>query len=352
MRRQSWPWAPPISRPCSGSACPLPAAASPPPWCWASAGPSARPWPSSWWRATWPICPACSTPVRFLTTAIASRDVLRLRGLLHRQALFSIGLVLFLFIMLINVFAQRLHQAEEGGLTRTWNLMTLSPRRQLYDRGLRVLLYLCALPHLRAAGVSSSAISSTGACPIITLGAAVHPVQLSSTTPSASCPISSTPCYIIVLYPGHRAAPGRGRRHLSDGVRHATSRLVAVIEFATETLTGIPSIIYRPGGHAVLLPAAGTEDLHAGRRPDPGDHDPAHHRPHHPGEPEDRAPVLPGGRPGPGRRQVAHGPHRGAAQRGGRHRHRLHPGRGPHCGRVARPCCTPPAFGMVLNNFC
>ena len=31
MRRRLWPWGPPISRPCSGSACPLPAAAWPPP---------------------------------------------------------------------------------------------------------------------------------------------------------------------------------------------------------------------------------------------------------------------------------------------------------------------------------
>ena len=59
MRRRLWPWGPPISRPCSASACPLPAAASPPPLCWASAGPSVRPWPSLWWRAMWPICRAC-----------------------------------------------------------------------------------------------------------------------------------------------------------------------------------------------------------------------------------------------------------------------------------------------------
>lgn len=43
------------------------------------------------------------TPVRFLTTAIASEMNYATVGSLWRQSLFSIGLVLFLFIMLINV---------------------------------------------------------------------------------------------------------------------------------------------------------------------------------------------------------------------------------------------------------
>ena len=43
------------------------------------------------------------TPVRFLTTAIASEMNYATVGSVWRDALFSIGLVLFLFIMLINV---------------------------------------------------------------------------------------------------------------------------------------------------------------------------------------------------------------------------------------------------------
>ncbi len=43
------------------------------------------------------------TPVRFLTTAIASEMNYATVGSIWRQSLFSIGLVLFLFIMLINV---------------------------------------------------------------------------------------------------------------------------------------------------------------------------------------------------------------------------------------------------------
>ena len=48
--------------------------------------------------------PGLLKPVRFLTTAIVSEMSYAAVGSLHRNALFSIGLVLFLFIMLINVF--------------------------------------------------------------------------------------------------------------------------------------------------------------------------------------------------------------------------------------------------------
>ena len=51
---------PPIWRRCSGCPSRRPAAAWPRPSSWAWAVPSARPWPSSWWRATWPTCLACS----------------------------------------------------------------------------------------------------------------------------------------------------------------------------------------------------------------------------------------------------------------------------------------------------
>ncbi|MCH4153955.1 MAG: phosphate ABC transporter permease subunit PstC [Saccharofermentans sp.] len=48
--------------------------------------------------------PGLLKSVRFMTTAIASEMSYAAVGSLQRQALFSIGLVLFLFIMLINVF--------------------------------------------------------------------------------------------------------------------------------------------------------------------------------------------------------------------------------------------------------
>lgn len=48
--------------------------------------------------------PGLFKSVRFMTTAIASEMGYAAVGSLHQQALYSIGLVLFLFIMLINVF--------------------------------------------------------------------------------------------------------------------------------------------------------------------------------------------------------------------------------------------------------
>ena len=47
--------------------------------------------------------PSIFAPVRFLTTGIVSGMGYAQVGSLYHQALFSIGLVLFLFIMLINV---------------------------------------------------------------------------------------------------------------------------------------------------------------------------------------------------------------------------------------------------------
>ena len=48
--------------------------------------------------------PGLFTPVRFLTTGIISGMAYASVGSLYQQALYSIGLVLFLFIMLVNVF--------------------------------------------------------------------------------------------------------------------------------------------------------------------------------------------------------------------------------------------------------
>lgn len=47
--------------------------------------------------------PGLFSPVRFLTTALAAEMSYAAVGSLHREALFSIGLVLFLFIVMLNV---------------------------------------------------------------------------------------------------------------------------------------------------------------------------------------------------------------------------------------------------------
>ncbi len=57
--------------------------------------------------------PGLFKSVRFLTTAIASDMSYAAYGSLQREALFSIGLVLFLFIMLINAFLNMLVGREE-----------------------------------------------------------------------------------------------------------------------------------------------------------------------------------------------------------------------------------------------
>ena len=58
--------------------------------------------------------PSLLSSVKFLTTAIAGE--MSYADGLHRQALFSIGLVLFLFIMLINAaLTLFLTPGQEGG---------------------------------------------------------------------------------------------------------------------------------------------------------------------------------------------------------------------------------------------
>ncbi len=57
--------------------------------------------------------PGLFKSVRFLTTAIASDMSYAAYGSLQREALFSIGLVLFLFIMLINTFLNLAMQRED-----------------------------------------------------------------------------------------------------------------------------------------------------------------------------------------------------------------------------------------------
>lgn len=56
--------------------------------------------------------PGLFQSVRFMTTAIASEMGYAAVGSLHQQALYSIGLVLFLFIMLINVFLNMVVKKE------------------------------------------------------------------------------------------------------------------------------------------------------------------------------------------------------------------------------------------------
>ena len=172
---------------------------------------------------------------------------------------------------------------------------TLSPRRKAYDRTLRTLLYICA-------GITCALlVFIIGYIFYRGLGN-VSWELLSSETSYINDTIGILPnilntlyiiflAMIIVLPLGVGAAI-----YLTEYA--SNKKVVAIIEFATWH----PLHHLRPGGHAVLPPALWVEGRYPGRRPDLGDHDPAHHRPYHPGEFENRAPVLPGGVPGSGRR--------------------------------------------------
>ena len=59
--------------------------------------------------------PGLLKSVKFLTTAIASEMSYASVGSLQRNALFSIGLVLFLFIMAINVLLNVLLKRDKEG---------------------------------------------------------------------------------------------------------------------------------------------------------------------------------------------------------------------------------------------
>ena len=61
-----------------------------------------------------PNMPSLFKSVRFLTTAIASEMSYASYGSLQRNALFSIALVLFLFIMLINVLLNTLLKRKKN----------------------------------------------------------------------------------------------------------------------------------------------------------------------------------------------------------------------------------------------
>ena len=182
--------------------------------------------------------PGLFQSVRFLTTAVSS-EMAYASGL-QRQALFSIALVLFLFIMLINIVLNTLLKRKKGRYT-DMEMKPLSGRRRAYDRILRFLLYFCAaltcalllfiigyiffkgLPHVTWQFLSTqpSFIKDTiGILPNI-----LNTVYLVGVTLIITLPLGVGAAIYLTEYARNR-------------------RLVAAIEFATETLTGIPSIIF------------------------------------------------------------------------------------------------------------
>lgn len=117
----------------------------------------------------------------------------------------------------------------------------------------------------------------------------------------------------------------------------ASGRLVRIIEFAAETLTGIPSIIFGLVGMMLFVQKLGLQaGILAGGLTLVMMILPTIIR-----TTQESLKTVPQsyreGGAGAGCRQMAHGPHGGAAGSGGRHRHRLYSGHRPHRGGERRP---------------
>ena len=133
---------------------------------------------------------------------------------------------------------------------------TLSPRRQLYDKGLRVVLYFC--------GFLTCALLVLIIGYIFYRGVPFISWELLSTQSSyindtiGILPNILNTLYIIVVAMVIVLPLGVGAAiYLTE---YATNRrLVAVIEFATETLTGIPSIIFGLVGMLLFVQRLGLK---------------------------------------------------------------------------------------------
>ena len=182
--------------------------------------------------------PGLLTSVRFLTTAIASEMSYAAVGSLQRNALFSIGLVLFLFIMLINVILNVFIKNKKEG---DESMKELDFRRKVYDRTLKVLMYLCA-------GITCALL-------IFLIGyifyRGVGSVSWELLTTQSSyrndtigiLPNILNTVYIILVSMVIVLPLGVGAAiYLTEYAKNR--KLVAIIELATEILTGIPSIIF------------------------------------------------------------------------------------------------------------
>ena len=136
---------------------------------------------------------------------------------------------------------------------------TLSPRRQLYDKGLRVVLYFC--------GFLTCALLVLIIGYIFYRGVPFISWELLSTQSSyindtiGILPNILNTLYIILLSMVIVLPLGVGAAiYLTE---YATNRrLVAVIEFATETLTGIPSIIFGLVGMLFFIQMMGLNMLY------------------------------------------------------------------------------------------
>ena len=132
----------------------------------------------------------------------------------------------------------------------------LSKRRWLYDRGLRALLYLCGLLVCALLVFLIGYIFVRG-LPLVTWELLSTQTSMLKGTTGILPHIAST-LYIIVLSMAIVLPLGVGAAiYLTEYA--SNRRLAAVIEFAAETLTGIPSIIFGLVGMMVFIQLMGLK---------------------------------------------------------------------------------------------
>ena len=132
----------------------------------------------------------------------------------------------------------------------------LSKRRWLYDRGLRALLYLCGLL-VGALLVFLIGYIFVRGLPLVTWELLSTQTSMLKGTTGILPHIAST-IYIIVLSMAIVLPLGVGAAiYLTEYA--SNRRLAAIIEFAAETLTGIPSIIFGLVGMMVFIQLMGLK---------------------------------------------------------------------------------------------
>ena len=132
----------------------------------------------------------------------------------------------------------------------------LSKRRWLYDRGLRALLYLCGLLVCALLVFLIGYIFVRG-LPLVTWELLSTQTSMLKGTTGILPHIAST-IYIIVMSMAIVLPLGVGAAiYLTEYA--SNRRLAAIIEFAAETLTGIPSIIFGLVGMMVFIQLMGLK---------------------------------------------------------------------------------------------
>ena len=133
---------------------------------------------------------------------------------------------------------------------------TLSPRRRLYDRGLRALLYLCGALTCALLVLIIGYIFYRGIPNLTWTLVSTQTSYLNDTI--GILPNILNTLYLVLLAMVIVLPLGVGAAiYLNEYA--ANRRLVAVIEFATETLTGIPSIIFGLVGMLFFLQLFGLQ---------------------------------------------------------------------------------------------